>query len=117
MEDAADERPDAGDQPADERPSASGQLARVREAFRVGHRDSCADRHRQPGHERGVRLMRVERDSEVGARVDREPSISPTIAGWTRWSRKTSCVTSRVHKMKCKLLEHKAVLTNERRVP
>jgi hypothetical protein len=25
---------------------------------------------------------------KIGASVDREPSISPTIAGWTRWSRK-----------------------------
>ena len=53
--------------------------------------------------------------AKIGARVDSEPSISPTIAGWTRWRRNwCSSDMARVYQSVCKRLEHKAVLTRAR---
>ena len=46
--------------------AAPRELAGVREALAVGHRDRRADRGRETGDERGVRLVRVERDAEDG---------------------------------------------------
>ena len=51
--------------------------------------------------------------AKIGARVDRDPSIKPVIAGCTRWSRKVCrSVMSRVYQSKRKPPEHKARLTN-----
>jgi len=49
---------------------------------------------------------------KIGASVDKEPSISPTIAGWTR-CRRNVCwpVMTRVYQSNRKLVEHKADLT------
>ena len=89
MEDAAEERAAAGDRarassglprpvssPVSERPSEKPMLI------------AGADRRREAGDERVARVVRREDDAKIGASVDSEPSMSPTIAGWTRWRRK-----------------------------
>ena len=52
--------------------------------------------------------------AKIGASVESEPSMRPTIAGWTRWRRKvcSSGHSSRVYQAVCKAIEHKALLTN-----
>jgi APA family basic amino acid/polyamine antiporter len=51
--------------------------------------------------------------AKIGARVDRDPSIRPVIAGWTRCRRKVCrSVMSRVYQSNRKSPEHKAHLTN-----
>jgi hypothetical protein len=64
MQDAAQERAGAGDRAAQVGEAASGQVAGVGEPFGEGHADAGADRGRQPGEERVVRLVRGERDRE-----------------------------------------------------
>ena len=55
--------------------------------------------------------------AKIGARVESDPSISPVIAGWTRW-RRNAClsVTRIVYLTRRKLSYHKALLTNAVRV-
>ena len=59
----------------------------------------------RPADEGVERLVAVSAIAKIGASVESEPSISPTIAGWTRWSRK-SCVLGghrcRVYQSICK---------------
>ncbi len=51
--------------------------------------------------------------AKIGASVDSEPSISPVMAGWTRWRRNSWFgLMSRVYQSSRKLVEHKADLTN-----
>ena len=51
---------------------------------------------------------------KIGASVESEPSIRPTIAGWTRCSRNwCSSGISRVYQTVCNKLEHKEFLTND----
>ena len=48
-----------------------------------------ADRGREAGDEaRRTACALSSATEKIGASVESEPSISPTIAGWTRWSRK-----------------------------
>ena len=56
--------PMPGDRAARDRAAASGQLARVRQALGVGHRDAGGERAREAGDEGVVRLVRRERDGE-----------------------------------------------------
>ena len=52
--------------------------------------------------------------AKIGASVESEPSISPVIAGWTRWRRKACLsVTSIVYLTRRKPPYHKECLTNE----
>ena len=51
--------------------------------------------------------------AKIGASVESDPSISPVIAGWTRWRR--NCwfgLMTRVYQTQRKSVEHKARLTN-----
>ena len=64
MQDAAEERPDAGDRAAVDRAPAAGQLAGVREPLRVRHAMPAAIAVARPAMNAYVRLVRDERDRE-----------------------------------------------------
>ena len=88
MQDPAEERPAAGDRAAEDglpRPVSSPVSDSPSEnAIEIAAPIDVAS----PAANAYSGLWLTIATEKIGARVESEPSISPTIAGWTRWRRK-----------------------------
>jgi hypothetical protein len=66
---------------ADDWISSAGQLTGIRKPLGKAHADRRPERGRQARDEGIAGVVRRQGDAKIGASVESEPSISPTIAG------------------------------------